>query len=871
MPNTSYHELWSNTIQAQIYHEDNHEIGWDNSIRYALTIVMGIRHFQINSSKTARHLVRDAVNVLFESTSPNGFFPGQLTEGTSDPVIFESEEYRDSYFHANFEVSYVLLVNSESIEDCFKKTATQKQLDVESKPATGENISRLGRSLDHLEEIEDNFEMVSNKLTHALDRPFTTTQSQPYGESGATSARKSSTLVPRDVKAVRQDEKRRVLAMKKIFPFGSLVDSTKIVEIDEEWLFNYPPFLRQTQMLPSGAEGVLELMDRKDEFDDDLISQQMEMYIEGTQTFQFRQFVECTAEVINVPKQKHVGKGKNRRIETKPEICLGDSDLWSTLRPKRTAKNAKKRLIWLNQPDVNTAIICYAATPPVHRPILTRFFEQHWKQEASVVEYTSKVYNVWYTELHFGFYVLADEESSRQYASTPDSLFYKFSASKGQVTAYASLSFRFDGDIFDRYWTCYFIGLHSTSDFYRPLRQILNERDWRQRKVLELLFLEWILLTLLRSTRPLLRMIQREIDEGRLSFAQLSSERYLATTHTQLQEVRNLLESVDESLSTTRNSLDRWDTREKDRGQQPRWTRNDERKYCESISDLRGSIERHTVELKNLHARCKTQKEKLIVELKTNVDKITENRTINTERRGLHESENMRLFTYVTVVFLPLGFAASIFSMGGTPDTPLLIDMIVCAVIALALTVVTLMNAKKLAALAQQVSLSINRYSRERMEKSLFTDSQAITKSSSNIQNAATEAQFNDSEKSWYVKFWLAYLFIELPARRVILAWHALGSFTAKEQTLEDGNVSQNSLALVIPEELPSGDPTSVATKPGHLTVTSWKIVQLLGGAFFSPLFMISWILQFICYNLLDILSLVSGKLMFSKPTIWPL
>lgn len=62
----------------------------------------------------------------------------------------------------------------------------------------------------------------------------------------------------------------------------------------------------------------------------------------------------------------------------------------------------------------------------------------------------------------------------------------------------------------------------------------------------------------------------------------------------------------------------------------------------------------------------------------------------------LRGADDIRLFTYVTVIFLPVGFATGIFSMSDTPSSHTLICMAITAVVALLVTVIALTNAKSL-------------------------------------------------------------------------------------------------------------------------------------------------------------------------------
>lgn len=67
-------------------------------------------------------------------------------------------------------------------------------------------------------------------------------------------------------------------------------------------------------------------------------------------------------------------------------------------------------------------------------------------------------------------------------------------------------------------------------------------------------------------------------------------------------------------------------------------------------------------------------------------------------------SGSMNLFTYVTVVFLPLGFATGIFSMSEAPASRVLEGMIITALATLLVTVLALMNARVAVSVLSKVS-----------------------------------------------------------------------------------------------------------------------------------------------------------------------
>ncbi|EMR68260.1 putative mg2+ transporter zinc transport protein [Eutypa lata UCREL1] len=143
---------------------------------------------------------------------------------------------------------------------------------------------------------------------------------------------------------------------------------------------------------------------------------------------------------------------------------------------------------------------------------------------------------------------------------------------------------------------------------------------------------------------------------------------------------------MEEKLESVQLEVSKWETREKDRGKEkPRWTRNDERKYGATIKKLVRSTNKQIRELHSVYTSVKSLKETLV--------RSQEQIRADLSLRG---SEDIRFFTYVTVVFLPLGFASSIFSMNGNPGSDLVTSLVICATIALLITVFALVNAKTL-------------------------------------------------------------------------------------------------------------------------------------------------------------------------------
>lgn len=283
------------------------------------------------------------------------------------------------------------------------------------------------------------------------------------------------------------------------------------------------------------------------------------------------------------------------------------------------------------------------------------------------------VLNTWQTELHLSFFVMV-EISAPRYVGLPSLTGDPFSGGPmGLQIRRASMSFHFDGDFCDRYWTCHYIE-HVPSK--------LRQAEWRfpfdssgkntdkqlwQRKVLELFLLDEILREIANSTLKVLADVRRELglEESTLSFSMLDSETD-SSSRDIWHKFEQVLHAVEEYLTSTLNTLQRWTSRERDRGQeQPRWTHNDERKYRSAVIKYQGSTEQ---QIRNLETHRDTIR-KLKDNLATSRQKIRDD-------RELRRNEDIRYFTYVTFIFLPLGFAASFYSMNGPPESELLESLI---------------------------------------------------------------------------------------------------------------------------------------------------------------------------------------------------
>ncbi|KAK1536796.1 uncharacterized protein CCOS01_02116 [Colletotrichum costaricense] len=760
-------EVWDNTIEAQLHHNENSETGWDNSIRYALAIMMGTRNMRLNK-RSSKDLVKSAFDVLFRTTSPNGLFYGQLDATTKEPVLFVGEADRDFYFHASFEIPYILLTHCWRINSILEDSSENN---LESPPP----FIATQRSRQHP------FNEVAEIITQ---QPKRQEHRSPATQVPAAETAEAQSLSP-DVYLGVKPKKPKATAMKKSIPFNSLIDQSSIVDLEDEWLYNYPNFLGGSEQTLVDFHKEAEALSKPtgSSHSGTVITKAAKDYIEdlpvdfdpGVSRSYFKSLGLGTW-VVNVRKRKNLSKQERAKSNEK-ERFLTNIRLWVNLSQTRTAKTAKKRFIWLPHADAETALICYISSPQDERPAISDFFDSHFHYENKFLEETTMVLNTWKSELHLSFYLL-EQKSERPLPGIPSLSYEELPGNSDWRLARASVGFRFSGDFFDRYWTCHLIEYtHSRSGLTWTGHRPWGRQGWQQRKVLELYLFDGILKEIIKSSAEIFDTVKQELGDKRgvISFSALNSVDYLSSS-TKWQFYQQILQVVEQELSDVLSTVAKWETREKDRGhERPRWTRNDERKYRGSIGKMQGSTARRIRDLQKHRNDVRSLKEQLKSEQQQSRDNIS-----------VIDAENVRLFTYVTVVFLPLGFAASIFSMSEEPPSSVLKPMIVCSAVALALTFVALGNAKK-------VSTAISKYSHDKIYSNKLSSGREVrgddgrvfpTRQQEDAEIGSTSEEDDTTPESETIHqenhntsfsrhfwFWIEYVFINLPARRVSVAY----------------------------------------------------------------------------------------------------
>lgn len=780
-PDTSFSELWERTIRSQSHHEEALEEEWASPLRVALGAVAGLSNFSLDKRNYAE-LARRSVEDLIQCSAHSAFIPGQIDIATRKPSIYSDEEDRDYYYHVGFEVCHMLLAYARDIDMTFRSVQADPH---SSAGKQNEENSRLSQ--------HEIFQMFLDDL-----------QAQPKKQRGANyqHGSESKVLSKHFGADGRLDRKRNSMVMKRSMPFNSMIDASSITNLDEEWLYNFPEFLTTKSI---DMHHQLKLL-----FDEQLaqyqpinesVSSIIDKALESVkkpppEKLSFTNYepdhwlekYSYDGLVASLPKQNSRRQKRGARnigaaLDSLPFLEFNEA-LWDVIGKARFAIKAKKRFLWLPaRSDPQTALLCWLASTEAEKPAISLFFDRHAEYDNHLWDDTTMVLNTWQTELHMCFWLISDKRQ-KLHQGLPQPVVAPWPKDPYKVLQRASIGFRFDGDFFDRYWTCHFIqylpGLQV--DHFDPSGTPLgwgsrfqDEKQSWQRKVLELQLLQYILNLILIRSNEILRDIQNDLglSKGRLIFSVLTTEAYSSSAdHWQTYE--ELLEKAEEDITSSLNTLSKWATREADRGQErPRWTRNDERKYRGYINKLHNQTERQRWDLES----CRDKMCKLRETLNTRQDKIRAVLEANRE-------QNIRYFTYVTVIFLPLGFASSFYSMNGAPSNDLIISLAKFAAAAFAVTAILVLSVSGVIAagawalsVAKVASSTANRTMLQPLQQHLHDTRQhsLLVKSTSEHDELDQTKTLHHaySEKDWKVSrwFWPAYLLIELPTRTISSAW----------------------------------------------------------------------------------------------------
>lgn len=880
---------WINSIETQKLHEHNDDAQWENPLRYGLAMVMSSnRRWQMNH-KPANRMFSEAAMVLLYSARSNGLFLGEFDQETKEPAMFSEQYYRNSYWNTCFELPYILWVYGKPSLD--KTPGIKPRLPVEKKGR---------KSGDRLQAAQSTATYVHEGVPASPVQPLDGTTegvSHIRGESEIQSKPESTVQKrARDTQAAID-----ALTVKKTMPFNDFIDQKSVVEPSDDWLYSFPDFLdfdpevATWDNIKPKVTGLLDLERPDRHFStDNLIADSARIF---HQTFEKSDNTQATLDdefpdksddeprgaIVDIPKSKQRRKGSPGKSDDSNMFWYLETNrtIWAILKIMRTEQMAKKRIIWLPYPNKETALLCYLGSPESQHDAMMDFFDRHYSYEHYFFDDTIAIQNIWETELHLPFYQLLGNESNagRETGFLPLQQEITSPALSGKRIVRATIGFRFLGDFLDRYWTCHIVECIPGQRYdgqnlgERTARLTSGAGTWKQRKALELVLFDIVISEILNGVTDILQALFVR-EKRQVSLSGFSRNDYLILQD-RSQSQRYILQVLEEDLKETLEQIESWKNREADRSQErPRWTKNDERKYRGPINKLLRSNERKIRKLKNHQTHIQSLRTELL----------------NTQQQFRDDlnflgAEDIKYFTYVTVVFLPLGFAASIFSMSEAPPGIVLISMVVTAVAALALTILALVSAKGIAGFVSALSHGFRKFiggitANSVLYQHYHHQNGQISTTTNFVVDQGEAVDANQilptvAHGLWLCWFWVAYITQELPGRQFEMAYR---SWKMKIPRIPDTSENSTFTRWVISASNTGAWVLLVPLKLGILfaiTLTGsicWLAIgfkrlysilkyplAFMIAVVFAPLFAISYVVNLIWLNIYDT-ALWSGK-----------
>ncbi|KAK1513380.1 uncharacterized protein CCOS01_14322 [Colletotrichum costaricense] len=625
---------WTNTLDSQKHHEGNDDTDWSDPRRFALAITMA-RHGTLINFRTRMELTEKALSILLSTSSSNGLFTGELDERQS-PVMYEDERDRDNYWTVVFEVPYIL----------WKDYCPLPGGDLD------DDRKRMSKSTDScLKHICSSIERISKHLGDVTVHPTETTGPRyRYG-----------------------------YWMKHNLPFNNVIDDNNVVELQDEWLYNEPDFFVNTKAMANVDMENGSVADINTE-----TSKSAKVILA---------YVQLKIDIQERRPLKETRPSSSFRVDYYPQ---GEEDLFEVaVKSQRKAQDAKKRLwafISTNAEENSSCTKTLSPNEEREQREMEQFFDRHKSSSNFFNEETIASLNIWTTEFQMAFYSGVEEES-----------FWR-----GNKLEKIGMGFRFEGDFFDKYWTCRFVvaNPHLPASKYEVKSDLIKllEQDhdgdthytleirtgpWEQRRVLELILFGHIISEMATSAGHILELAESTVLEQkakleqrlqRLQGSQMFKHEQggptpddggridynsFVITSNEFRKFQERLQMIHGDFAKARPISHHWLNREKDRqAEQPRWTFSDESRYRSTLNKLLVVNQRAIQDLDRNLKGISILAESITKELEyvsSGLESIS-----NEESR--QNNKDVKIFTYTTAIFLPLGFATGMFSMSGTPD-----------------------------------------------------------------------------------------------------------------------------------------------------------------------------------------------------------
>ncbi|KAK1494602.1 hypothetical protein CTAM01_08956 [Colletotrichum tamarilloi] len=626
---------WTNTLDSQKHHEGNDDTDWSDPRRFALAITMA-RHGRLINFRTRKELTEQALSILLSTSSSNGLFTGALDERQS-PTIYEDERDRDNYWTVAFEVAYILWKDYSPL--------LTNDLDDDKK--------HISKSTDNcLEHMCQSIERISKHLGDLAVHPTETTGPRyRYG-----------------------------YWMKHNLPFNNVIDDNDVVELQDEWLYNEPDFFVNTTA--TTTVGTENRPDADANAEPPMPAKVILAYVQLK---------------IDIEERKPLKEKRPSSSFAVDAYLQGEEDLFKkAVQSQREAHKAKKRFwafISTNAEENSGCTKTLAPNEKREQGEMKHFFHRHKTSSNFFAEEPIASLNIWTTEFQMAFYSGVKEEE-----------FWR-----GNKLVKVAMGFRFEGDFFDKYWTCRFVVANPhlpasknevKGDLIKLLQQ--NREDdthyfgevktgpWEQRRVLELILFGHIISEMATSAGDILKLAESTVLKEktrleqrlrRLQGSHMSKQEQgdptpddggsinynsFVITSNEFRKFQERLQMIHGDFAKARPISDHWLNREKDRqAERPRWTFSDESRYRSTLNKLlvvnRRAIQDLDRNLKGISILAESITKELEY-VSSGLESIS-----NEESR--QNNKDVKIFTYTTAIFLPLGFATGMFSMSGTPDS----------------------------------------------------------------------------------------------------------------------------------------------------------------------------------------------------------
>lgn len=657
-----------------------------------------------------------------------------------------------------------------------------------------------------------------------------------------------------DAEAVAE-ERLRLLVSFKQSARSIKVDQANIQdppEFEPDWLFPYPDCFASDEPTRGDDDpfdihehvkkGLGQLKLQVDKYADPAyafiypaIEKYLSMISDKESSFSFPRVSFGDALVLDV--------GQDSRYTVEPQILY--YYIQDHLHYKRTVSEAKKRLTIIQSCRSEQASLLYLGSPESEKLSTAGFLMRHKMRENFIRDHAHKEVNLWVTELHFSFYkkVIINNENHSPKPLFEETTFEepeKSSAFPGEPRTSAkrlqkgAIGWRFSGDLHDRWWTATVLAFvpdrAGNKEWITSEDLTIRGRYLSQRKVIEARLFSNMIKTIEVSTREILRDLETVLDEGQGGIYQGSTEHHDPFSESFDQsysrsklflQLSDFLGHLDDSFQGIVDTIESYSDREKQRPVQPRWSLEDERQYRPELRNWDQQGRRNFALLQSLRSEVTTKRGRA-QHLRESLHADMQLREARLQART---AEDVRLFTYVTIIFLPISFSASLFSMQQAPGSNVVGTFAKVAFVALVITLILLFNVKTmnknmwkyihtgLRKLSYNMSVSSWNFWRETREELAQAEKR-------NIQ-PDEPSQIQRTSNWWYFIFFLVFLLLELPAIRVLLAYDAL--FPTTEQD------------------------------PNPPTLFK-KVIRVLLGLLFFPLFAFVYTVLFLLGNIIDLL-----------------